>query len=312
MMNLFALSLIGQISGGEIALPNKDYGFPVYAVSRQHPLISRVEGDTVVIEDEQALFYLKQGLEKAGSGDNQGAMEDYNRAIAIAPYYALAYSQRSILKRKMGDLKGALEDINKAISINDSYSHYYNTRGILHSRLNQRSAALDDYNKAIEIEPNVAQFYSNRGLFYLREKNTKHLGCADLKTAISMGYKKAVEYSSKYCSSALAQENKPVPATRNKDALRYLVDAVCAYKRDRPGLTARAATLNFLVGMTFEPLNGSTDALRYFSPTRRIKGDLYNARIVFVRYSAVTDWIRSSKSKNWANVAIESVAKKCP
>lgn len=88
--------------------------------------------------------------------------------------------------------------------------------------------------------------------------------------------------------SALAQQEQP--------GLRYFVDAVCAYKRDRPGMTAEAAIVSYLQGFIAEVASNGVQVqgyVKYFSPTRNIKADPYNAGIAGKRFTAWQEWSRS-------------------
>ncbi|HGY5545329.1 MAG TPA: tetratricopeptide repeat protein, partial [Prochlorococcus sp.] len=56
---------------------------------------------------------------KGKSGDLQGAIADYSKAIEINPQYANAYKNRGIAKELVGDLKGACADWKEASSLGD-------------------------------------------------------------------------------------------------------------------------------------------------------------------------------------------------
>jgi len=50
-------------------------------------------------------------------GDKQGAVADYNQAIAINPQNADAYNNRGNSKYDLGDTQGACADYKKAIAL---------------------------------------------------------------------------------------------------------------------------------------------------------------------------------------------------
>ena len=52
--------------------------------------------------------YISRGAAKIASGDTQGALEDYNRAIEINQEYALAYYNRGLAKYNLIDKKGSI------------------------------------------------------------------------------------------------------------------------------------------------------------------------------------------------------------
>ena len=56
------------------------------------------------------LAYYNRGLSKSKIGDNQGAIDDYSKAIQINPQYIKAYFNRGNCKSKLGDKEGAISD----------------------------------------------------------------------------------------------------------------------------------------------------------------------------------------------------------
>jgi len=50
--------------------------------------------------------YFISGVEKLASGDYQGAIKEFDRAIEINPKYAEAYIYRGVAKGKLGDYQG--------------------------------------------------------------------------------------------------------------------------------------------------------------------------------------------------------------
>jgi len=109
------------------------------------------------------------GYNKGQSGDNQGAIADYNQAIKIKPDYALAYNNRGWSKHELGDNQGAIADYNQAIKFKPDDALAYNNRGIAKSDLGDKQGAITDYNQAIQINKNWgslsnAAAYNNRGL----------------------------------------------------------------------------------------------------------------------------------------------------
>jgi len=62
--------------------------------------------------------YYDSGVEKADSGDYQGAIKEFDKAIKLNPKLADAYYNRGLAKAYLGDYQGAIEDYSKAIKIN--------------------------------------------------------------------------------------------------------------------------------------------------------------------------------------------------
>jgi len=91
-------------------------------------------------EQKTAEEHFYSGVEKANSGDYQGAIEDYNKAIEINPNKAEAYVNRAFAKGELGDFRGAIEDCNKAIELNPKYAEAFYNRGFAKGELGYSKA----------------------------------------------------------------------------------------------------------------------------------------------------------------------------
>ncbi len=95
--------------------------------------------------------YFISGVGKLASGDYQGAINDFNKAIEINPKDADAYYNRGFAKAKLGDYRKAIEDFNKAIEINPNYAMAYHNRGFAKIKLGQKDSGCQDLSKAGEM-----------------------------------------------------------------------------------------------------------------------------------------------------------------
>ena len=127
---------------------------------------------------ESAYSLYKQGNTKLDTGDINGAISDYTKAIEINPNYSDAYVNRGVAKGNSGDNAGAISDYSKAIKIDQSYTLAYVNRGVAKNNIGDHLGAISDYSKAIEIDPMYINAYINRG-------NIKDVQLRDLKGACS-------------------------------------------------------------------------------------------------------------------------------
>jgi tetratricopeptide (TPR) repeat protein len=131
--------------------------------------------------------YLESGNQKANNNDNLlGALEDYNRSLALNPKSAEAYFRRGIVKEELFDNSGALADYNKAVSIDGKYD-YHEQRGLLkHDRLKYFLGAVEDFNQCIKIQPNRITPYYRRGLIRSEELGDFSGALSDFNMAINI------------------------------------------------------------------------------------------------------------------------------
>jgi tetratricopeptide (TPR) repeat protein len=145
---------------------------------------------------QTAKYFDRSGLAKERSGDYQGAIADYNRAIELNPKYAVAYDDRASAKGLAGDNDGALADCNKAIELNPRYALAYANRGGAKGEKGDLDGATADCNRALELDPNCMLAYDNRGTIKSREGDLDGAK-ADYDHAIELSPKFAVTYNNR-------------------------------------------------------------------------------------------------------------------
>lgn len=91
----------------------------------------------------------------------KSALEDYDKAIEIAPNFISAIINRGSLKDEHGDYAGAIEDYNKVLSIEivdlENKQQAYFNRGNSKHNLNDKLGACVDWKKALELGANYAK-----------------------------------------------------------------------------------------------------------------------------------------------------------
>ena len=107
--------------------------------------------------------YDKRGTAKVHKGDYDGATDDYDRAIALAPNYAAAYNNRGLAKAYKSDYDGTTDDYDRAIALDPNNAAAYNNRGVAKAYKGDYDGATNDYDRAIALDPNYAAAYDNRG-----------------------------------------------------------------------------------------------------------------------------------------------------
>ena len=107
--------------------------------------------------------YLRRGEESAGAHDWNGAIADYNIALALRPDYAEAYKDRGHAYYWTHDYARAIADFTRAIELRPNYPHAFNNRGAawLASGIS-RERAIADFDQAIRLKPDFRNAYVNR------------------------------------------------------------------------------------------------------------------------------------------------------
>ena len=132
-------------------------------------------GDAVVASSAQATTaddYLAQVRAIVGKkGSEQEVIRLSNKALALRQSEE-AYFQRAYAKDALGDKQGAIADYNQAIAVNPQYANTYLNRGNAKYDLGDRQGAIADYTQAIAVNPQYADAYNQRGnaKYYLGDK----------------------------------------------------------------------------------------------------------------------------------------------
>ena len=147
-------------------------------------------------DDPEAWNFL--GYTQSLDGDNQSAIESFNKAIAINPNNPMYYYNRGGSLAKTDQLNAALDDFDKAIELGSETSGIFNNRANTKYLLGDYRGAISDYTRAIRLNPESYAPFANRGYSYLFIGDTLR-ACADWRTAEEMGHPMAKGYLQLYC-----------------------------------------------------------------------------------------------------------------
>jgi tetratricopeptide (TPR) repeat protein len=96
-------------------------------------------------------------------GDLRGAIDDYTKAIALAPDDAAAYNGRGAARFRLGQYQTATQDFTTALRLNPTFAAAFVQRGDLYRDLGFYEHALADYQSAIRAEPRSSRGYHSVG-----------------------------------------------------------------------------------------------------------------------------------------------------
>lgn len=111
----------------------------------------------------QAQQQLQQAFNFFQQGQQEAALECFNKAIELNPAYVEAYSNRAVFYLHANEPEAAAADLSKAIELKPDYSDAYFYRGAAFEKLGQLHAALKDYDTAIALNPADAKSHNNKG-----------------------------------------------------------------------------------------------------------------------------------------------------
>jgi Tfp pilus assembly protein PilF len=123
----------------------------------------------------------------------------WSHVIGIEPEKVpMAYGNRGVAFDKIGDLARALEDYNRAIALDPFYTGIYFERGLVFAKMRQFDRAILDYDKAIELDQYGLKSDVGRQ-FYFLNRGIAHLEMARSEPAISDFRQACAQGSNRAC-----------------------------------------------------------------------------------------------------------------
>jgi tetratricopeptide (TPR) repeat protein len=135
-------------------------GCTVALLSIANTAVAKVSSNTTPIAQTQIAAnpqtvqeYLERGVAREEKKDFQGALADYNQAIAMDPTSIEAYLVRGALKGfTLSDYKGGEADFSKIIELDPQIDIAYFSRGILRAyNLNNREDGIEDLRTTVKL-----------------------------------------------------------------------------------------------------------------------------------------------------------------
>lgn len=111
--------------------------------------------------------FLRQGYELKESGDYEGAIRKFNRAISD-PRYAAAYLSRGVTLHIIGNDAAAMKDMDRCIKLKEFESLAHCNKALIYYYKGDDDLALKEINRAIEHDRRDFGFYQCRALLHRR------------------------------------------------------------------------------------------------------------------------------------------------
>jgi len=145
-------------------------------------------------DDRFAIAYANWGETLRATGDLDGAIAKYTRAIEIDPKGGFAYSSWGNALAAKGDLEGAIAKYERAIELDPESGFVYNSWGNALYNKGDRDGAIAKYMRATEIDPEDALAFFNWGIA-LDDKGDRHGAIAKYMRATELDPEDAEAYT---------------------------------------------------------------------------------------------------------------------
>ncbi|MBK1988266.1 tetratricopeptide repeat protein [Sphaerospermopsis aphanizomenoides BCCUSP55] len=197
-------------------------------------------------------FY-NYGLEKAKQKDYAGAIEDFNQAIQLDPFFSAAYMERGLAYYNSGTTLQAVFDYTEAIKLDGKNAKAYYLRALAKLTLKNIPGALEDVDKAIHLQLNDAAAYDLRGIVQRKQGNIQD-AIANFKKAAALYLEQKDKENARLCLDKITQLQpaveplanqsitKPVPIISTQDYFTQLLE-----KAEQGDTKAALADLNWIL-----------------------------------------------------------------
>lgn len=163
--------------------------------SGSNPITSTESGD---VNSASAWEAYNRGQTKKTANKLDGAIEEFDKAIAIYPDFYQAAIARGGVKFLKYDFQGALNDYDIAIQTIEKLTQTYSTRSEIKNVLGDTKGAVEEIDALNKLKPFLAEGYYRRGSVKKFLSN-KEGSCGDFNKAMDMGYPKAETSMKQYC-----------------------------------------------------------------------------------------------------------------
>lgn len=173
---------------------------------------------------------LNEGRALHGAGELEKALKVYDKAIKTDHTAAVLYNARGLVYMDLKKYYDAINDFSRALELAPSFANALNNRGLAKYNLNDFGNALEDFNQSLALDSTLAVAYSNRGLVYLQteEYDKAH---NDFLTATELDPDKAMyHYNLGVSAAEMGLYEKALGAYRKSMQLGMLTASVYNYK----------------------------------------------------------------------------------
>lgn len=189
-------------------------GQPKTSSRAANPLLKDVPKD--------AAAKYEKGMAKASKNELQGAVADFDSAIAAYPNFAAAYYEKGAALLKTNEADKAIEAFVKAISIKPDYLEAKYGYGLAQFEKKNYEVAAAAFNDVLQQRKDMAEAHLNLGvsLFYLKNTDAAE---AELRTAITARGGEKLALAHLYLGQIYAQKKRNTEAVTELEKYLELV-----------------------------------------------------------------------------------------
>lgn len=194
---------------------------------------------TKAIDPLNPAYHAKKAELKEKISNIKGALEDYDKAIALAPKRGVYPYSKALVLIKTKDFNAAKENLEKAIRVEPEFAKAYYQRGMLWMEVNKLKEAAADFSKAegLGLESSLVMNIQGKAVKYYDE-GTAALNTGDLMKA-QKSLANAVSLRPKYAAAWYMQGKLWEKQGNYKKAIEQYNQALLANERYKEGYYAR-------------------------------------------------------------------------
>ena len=107
--------------------------------------------------------FFQVGYWRSQSGDGEGALDGFSRAVKADPQNAQAWSNLGVIQQQMGRFPAALEAYKKSTKANPKNAQNFFNTGKVYQDLGQVKEAVDAFRRAVDTSPTYFEAYASLG-----------------------------------------------------------------------------------------------------------------------------------------------------
>jgi tetratricopeptide (TPR) repeat protein len=104
---------------------------------------------------------MEQGVARLNEGDDDAALELFDRIVGLAPGFAEGWNKRATTLYTMGRFDRSMKDIDKVLALEPRHFGALSGLGLCNIRLGNDKAALAAFQRAAALDPNLPGVQAN-------------------------------------------------------------------------------------------------------------------------------------------------------